>query len=72
MLHAEMASDERLVLRGVACSPRCWRSVQTPADQAIEQCERVAARAEGDRRTEAIVAGSLAPMYAMHCYRSRS
>jgi tetratricopeptide (TPR) repeat protein len=65
MVHAEKAGDERLVLRGIALFASMLALGPTRADLAIERCERVAARAQGDRRTEAIVAGSLAPMYAM-------
>jgi len=63
--HAEKAGDERLVLRGIALFASMSALGPTPAGVAIERSERLAARAEGDRRTEAIVAGSLAPMYAM-------
>ena len=65
MVHAERAGDETLVLRGIALFASMLALGPTPADEAIERSERVAARAQGDRRTEAIVAGSLAPMYAM-------
>jgi len=65
MLHAEAAGDERLVLRGVALYASMSALGPTPAMEAIERCERMATRAQGDRRTEAIVAGSLAPLYAM-------
>jgi tetratricopeptide (TPR) repeat protein len=65
MVHAEKAGDERLVLRGIALFVSMLALGPTPAEVAIERSERVAARAEDDRRTEAIVAGSLAPMYAM-------
>ncbi len=65
MVHAEKAGDERLVLRGIALFASMLALGPTPAGEAIERSERIAARAQGDRRTEAIVAGSLAPMYAM-------
>ena len=65
ILHAERGGDERLTLRGIALYASMLALGPTPAGEAIERSERLAARAEGDRRTEAIVAGSLAPMYAM-------
>jgi class 3 adenylate cyclase/tetratricopeptide (TPR) repeat protein len=65
MVHAERAGDERLVLRGIAVIASMSALGPTRADEAIERSERVAVRARGDRRTEAMVAGSLAPMYAM-------
>jgi tetratricopeptide (TPR) repeat protein len=65
ILHAESVGDERLVLRGIALYASMSALGPTPVGEAIERCGRIAARARDDRRTEAIVAGSLAPLYAM-------
>ena len=44
--HAEMAGDERLVLRGVALYASMSALGPTPVDEAIERCERMAVRAQ--------------------------
>jgi class 3 adenylate cyclase/tetratricopeptide (TPR) repeat protein len=63
--HATQAGEERLVRRGAAVYATAAVLGSTPVPEAIRRCEAIAERVRGDRRSEAIVFGALALLYAM-------
>ena len=65
MEHAARAGEDRLERRGAVLYAGAAAFGSTPVPQAIERCESVAERVQGDRRSEAIVFGALAQLHAM-------
>ncbi|HXG26016.1 MAG TPA: adenylate/guanylate cyclase domain-containing protein [Candidatus Binatia bacterium] len=65
MEHAERAAEDRLVRRGAALYASAVVLGSTPVAEAIERCEAIAQRVQGDRRSEAIVFGALSQLHAM-------
>jgi ATP/maltotriose-dependent transcriptional regulator MalT len=65
MLHARAAGDRRQELRSAAALAMSSVYGRTPIGEAIPECERILEDARGDRRTEGLVLGSLARLYAL-------
>jgi class 3 adenylate cyclase/tetratricopeptide (TPR) repeat protein len=65
MEHAEVAGEDRLVRRGAALYASAVVLGSTPVADAIERCETLSSRVQGDRRSEAIVFGALSQLHAM-------
>jgi class 3 adenylate cyclase/tetratricopeptide (TPR) repeat protein len=65
MEYARRAGDWRQELRSAAAYAVCTVYGRTPLAQAQAECERILAEAGGDRRTEGLVLGSLAHLYAL-------
>jgi tetratricopeptide (TPR) repeat protein len=63
--HAMRAGEDRLVRRGASVYATAVVLGSTPVDEALEKCRAIAARVDGDRRSEAIVFGALAVLHAM-------
>ena len=65
MEHAALAGEDRLIRRGAAVYATAAVLGSTPVLTAIERCEAITDRVQGDRRSEAIVFGALAQLHAM-------
>jgi class 3 adenylate cyclase/tetratricopeptide (TPR) repeat protein len=65
MEYARRAGDRRQEQRSAAAYAMCTVYGRTPLVQAQAECERILAEAGGDRRTEGLVLGSLAHLYAL-------
>jgi ATP/maltotriose-dependent transcriptional regulator MalT len=63
--HARRANDARLEARNVSACTLAALYGPTPADEAIEHCERLAAEGLSDRQAEPLVLASLAQLRAM-------
>jgi tetratricopeptide (TPR) repeat protein len=64
--HAQAARDQRLERRGAMAYAQAALYGPTPVPEAIAQCERLVASADGDRRTQALLQTWLAQLYAMN------
>jgi class 3 adenylate cyclase len=62
---ARRAGDRRQELRSAAAYAMSMAYGRTHLRDAVAECERILAGAEGDRRTEGLVLGSLAHLYAL-------
>ncbi|MEO8510790.1 MAG: adenylate/guanylate cyclase domain-containing protein [Chloroflexota bacterium] len=60
-----LASDRRLVARGAAGYAIGALFGPVPVPEVVSRCEELAAEIDGDRRTEALIRGVLAQLYAM-------
>src|SRR5438105_604150 len=65
MEYARRAGDRRQELRSAAAYAMSTVYGRTPLPVARAECERILAEAGGDRRTEGLVLGSLARLYAL-------
>jgi class 3 adenylate cyclase/tetratricopeptide (TPR) repeat protein len=65
MVHARAAGDRRQELRSAAALAMSRAYGPAPVDAAIPECERILEDARGDRRTEGLMLGSLARLYAL-------
>src|SRR5205085_1905258 len=65
MEYARCAGDRRQELRSAAAYAMSTVYGRTPLPVARAECERILAEAGGDRRTEGLVLGSLARLYAL-------
>ncbi|HEY6058717.1 MAG TPA: AAA family ATPase, partial [Candidatus Limnocylindrales bacterium] len=63
--HARLAGDARQEGRGSSAYAMTALYGPRPVDEAIAACEAIATRVAGDRRTEGVVLGMLAELYAM-------
>jgi class 3 adenylate cyclase/tetratricopeptide (TPR) repeat protein len=65
MTHARAAGDRRQELRSAAALAMSSVYGRAPIAAAIPECEQILEDARGDRRTEGLVLGSLARLYAL-------
>jgi class 3 adenylate cyclase/tetratricopeptide (TPR) repeat protein len=63
--YATLAGDERQRSKAACHYAQVATYGPTPVAEALERCEELLARANGDRRTEGIVSGLLARLHAM-------
>ena len=65
MIYARAAGDRRQELRSAAALAMSRVYGPAPVDVVIPECEQMLEEARGDRRTEGLVLGSLARLYAL-------
>ena len=65
MSHAARAQEHRLSTGFIASLATCALYGRTPVPQAISQCEELLARAEGDRKAEALILWTMSHLEAM-------
>jgi class 3 adenylate cyclase/tetratricopeptide (TPR) repeat protein len=63
--HARIAGDARMAARGAAGYASVALSGSLPTSELIPRCEQLMAQTAGDRKSQAVIAGSLAQLYAM-------
>jgi tetratricopeptide (TPR) repeat protein len=63
--HAKAAGDSRMAARGAQAYASAVVSGSLPISKLIEPCEQLMVDTAGDRKSQAVVAGALAQLYAM-------
>ena len=63
--HARKSDDRLMEIRGVPALAHTARLGPLPVPDALERCQQLLARAEGDRRAEAIIQRAIAHLHAM-------
>ena len=63
--HARLAGDRLMEIRGLPALAFSARLGPLPVPEALEQCQQLVTRAEGDRRAEAIILRAIAHLQAM-------